>query len=94
MTLCDVKDDGDYKLVIADTTKKLKIYMGTNVISNKDLGEMPVAVETFYDSTKKPSKNIILLNIIVLPYIAVASGSSIFYFQNFKSHMKFDLPLI
>jgi hypothetical protein len=31
--------------------------MGTNVVFNKDLPEIPVAVETFYDSTKKPSNN-------------------------------------
>lgn len=55
MTLSDLKDDGDFKLVIADTSCKLKVYMGTNIICNKDLQDIPVALETFYDSTKKPS---------------------------------------
>jgi len=51
MTLADLKDDGDYKLIVADIKKKLKIYMGTNIIYNKDLQEKPVAIETFYNST-------------------------------------------
>jgi Ciliary BBSome complex subunit 1 len=85
MCLVDVKDDGDYKLVIADQVGKLKIYMGTNVIYNERLGfDKPVAVEYFYDQTKKP----------LLPIIAVAAGSSIYYYQNYLPHMKFDLPLV
>jgi hypothetical protein len=45
MCLVDVKDDGDYKLVIADQIGKLKIYMGTNVIYNEKLSfDKPVAV--------------------------------------------------
>jgi hypothetical protein len=56
MALSDLKDDGDFKFIIADVnSKKLKIYMGTNVVFNKELSEVPVAIETFYDSTKKPS---------------------------------------
>jgi hypothetical protein len=57
MTLADLKDDGDFKLVIADTNSKLKIYMGTNIICNLELHDLPVAIETFYDSTKKPSNS-------------------------------------
>ena len=45
MCLVDVKDDGDYKLVVADLVGKLKIYMGTNVIYNERLSfDKPVAV--------------------------------------------------
>lgn len=32
MTLSDLKDDGDYKLIVADLKGKLKIYKGTNVV--------------------------------------------------------------
>jgi Ciliary BBSome complex subunit 1 len=85
MALVDVKDDGDYKLVIADSNGKLKIYMGTNVIYNEKLSfEKPTAVQFFYDSTKKP----------MLPIIAVAAGSSLYYYQNYLPYMKFDLPLV
>ena len=37
MALSDLKDDGDYKLVVVDQAGKLKIYMGTNVIFNEKL---------------------------------------------------------
>ncbi len=59
--------------------------MGTNVIYNERLGfDKPVAVQCFYDQPKKP----------LLPIIAVAAGSSVYYFQNYQAHMKFDLPLV
>jgi hypothetical protein len=84
MTIADLKDDGDYKLIVADVKGKLKIYMGTNVIYNEKLSDKPTAIETFYDSTKKP----------MIPFIAVACGSSIYYYQNYQPYMKFDLPMI
>jgi hypothetical protein len=71
MTLADLKDDGDYKLIVADQSGKLKIYMGTNVIFNERLGfGKPTALTTYYDSTKKP----------MLPIITIASGSTVFYY--------------
>lgn len=85
MDLSDLKDDGDYKLVIADQKGKLKIYMGTNVIYNERLGfDKPTALTTFYDTSKKP----------MLPIIAIASGSCIYYYQNFQPLMKFELPFV
>ena len=62
MALADLKDDGDYKLIVADVSGQLKVYMGTNVIYNEKLSEKPTAIEVFYDSTKKP----------MVPIIAVA----------------------
>lgn len=70
MTVADLKDDGDYKLIVVDIKGKLKVYMGTNVIFNEKLTDKPTAIETFYNSTKKP----------MIPYIAIASGSSIYYY--------------
>jgi hypothetical protein len=70
MTLADLKDDGDYKLITADLKGKLKIYMGTNVIYNEKLPDKPTAITTFYESTKKP----------MVPIIAIAIGSSVYYF--------------
>lgn len=70
MCVADLKDDGDYKLIVADTKNKLKVYMGTNVIYNEKLADRPTAIEIFYDSTRKP----------MIPYIAVACGSTIYYY--------------
>lgn len=55
ITLADVYDDGDNKLIIADMNKKLRVYKGTNEIRTMDLADTPIAVETFYSNTKKPS---------------------------------------
>jgi hypothetical protein len=45
MTLVDIKDDGDHKLIIVDLKGKMKIYMGTNVIQNEKLGfDKPIAI--------------------------------------------------
>ena len=46
--------------------------------------ERPVSLITIYDTLNKPH----------LPVIAVASGSSVYYFKDFAPHMKFDLPYI
>jgi len=70
MAVSDLKDDGDYKLIVADLKGKLKIYMGTNVIYNEKLNDKPIAVETFYDTSKKP----------MIPFIAIAAGSTIYYY--------------
>lgn len=61
----------------------MKIYMGTNVIYEAAIQEKPVAVETLYMDSKTG-----------MPTIAVAGGSSIFYFRDFSPFMKFELPLI
>ena len=84
MAVADLKDDGDYKLIVADLKGKMKIYMGTNVIYNEKLSDKPTAIEVLYDSTKKP----------MIPLVAVAAGSTIYYYQNFQPLMKFDLPLV
>lgn len=50
MSLADLKDDGDYKLITADyQTKRLKIFMGTNVLHTANLAAAPTALCHFYD---------------------------------------------
>ena len=91
MCLADLKNDGDYKLIVADLLqnfankkkaigvsdknitsnyRKLKIYMGTNVIKEFTIQDKPVGVTTIFDTNQKPARST----------IAVAAGSSIFYF--------------
>ena len=85
MALADLKDDGDYKLVTADyRTKRLKIFMGTNVLHTAALQSTPTALCTLYDSLAKP----------MIPLIAVAQEHSIYYFKEYAPYMRFDLPLI
>ena len=100
MCLCDLKNDGDQKFVIADllhnfndknkghnksaNPRKLKVYMGTNTIFEHTIQDKPVALTTIFDQYNKPN----------LPVIAVASGSTIYYFKDFSLDMRFELPLI
>ena len=83
MALADLRDDGDYKLITADyKTKRLKIFMGTNVLHTAELQSVPTALTTFYDSAVRP----------LSPLIAIAIDSSIYYFKDFAPYMRFDLP--
>ena len=85
MCLADLKDDGDYKFIVADhETKVLKVYMGTNVCYMTDLASKPTALTTYYDTDHRPGT----------PVIAVAQGNSIYYFQDFHALKRYDLPVI
>jgi hypothetical protein len=85
MHLSDLKDDGDFKLVVADHKQnRLKVYMNTNVLYIADLKAKPVALTTFYESSKKP----------FIPVIAVAIENTVYFFKEFNAYMKFELPNI
>ena len=85
MTLADLRDDGDYKLITADyKTKRLKVFMGTNVLHTAELESTPTALTTFYDSAVRP----------LTPIIAVAIDSAIYFFKDFAPFMRFDLPFV
>jgi len=71
MCLADLKDDGDYKFIVADhSTCSLKVYMGTNVLFMTQIPDTPTALTTFYEHDGRPA----------LPIIAVASLNSLYYF--------------
>ena len=77
MHFSDLKDDGDFKLVVADhKTSKLKVYMGTSTLYSADLKGQPVAVTTYVETNKKPS----------IPVIAVACENTIYYFKEFNPY--------
>lgn len=58
MCLADLDDDGEHKLILADTiNKKLKIYKGVNLHFETGLADNPSAIDFFYSSPKKPCKN-------------------------------------
>lgn len=98
MALSDLSNEGDVKFIIADLfdnfqnmkslqkneERKIKVYKRTNMIYDFSVPERPVSLITIYDTLAKPN----------LPVIAVASGSSVYYFKDFSPHMKFDLPYI
>lgn len=82
MALVDVYGDGDSKLVIADADKRLKMFKGSALFSEQAILGIPSALNYFYSDTSRPR----------IPAIAVATGSSIFIYRNFRPHYKFTIP--
>jgi hypothetical protein len=80
--LADLNADGDYKLLIADADKKLKVYKGTSLNSEHALLDVPSALAVFYTDLNQPQT----------PSIAVAAGSYIFIYRNLRPYYKFTLP--
>ena len=78
----DIKGDGDYRLLVADEDKKLKVFQGTGLASEHSLLDMPSAVCCFYSDEKVPR----------LPAIAVAAGTHVFIYRNLRPYFKFTLP--
>lgn len=89
IALSDIQADGDWKLVIADLgtgsyNMKLKVYKGTNLMSENTIIDLPTGVVTFYMDIHEPRT----------PAIAVASGPYIYVYKNLKPYFKFTLPTL
>ncbi|KAK4326344.1 hypothetical protein Pmani_003138 [Petrolisthes manimaculis] len=89
MALADLHGDGDSKLIIADLgtgayNMKLKVYKGTNLMSENTLIDLPTGVITFHMDTTEPR----------VPAVAVASGSYIYIYKNLRPYFKFTLPTL
>mmetsp|Transcript_47681 Transcript_47681/g.152835 ORF Transcript_47681/g.152835 Transcript_47681/m.152835 type:complete len:596 (+) Transcript_47681:319-2106(+) len=82
LRLADLNGDGDWRLLVADSDKKLKVWRGTTLSSEHALLDLPVAIATFYSDASQPR----------LPALAVASGSNIFIYRNLRPYYKFTLP--
>eukprot|EP01059_Diplonema_ambulator_P035719 TRINITY_DN8532_c0_g1_i5.p1 TRINITY_DN8532_c0_g1~~TRINITY_DN8532_c0_g1_i5.p1 ORF type:complete len:594 (+),score=182.29 TRINITY_DN8532_c0_g1_i5:184-1965(+) len=83
--LADLNGNGDWKLLIADAQRKLKVYSGTDLVLENPLLDTPCALCSFYTDYSDP---------IHRPAIAVASGPSIYIYKNLKAFYKFFLPCI
>ncbi|XP_058838064.1 Bardet-Biedl syndrome 1 protein homolog [Topomyia yanbarensis] len=89
LSLCDLKNDNYYQLVIVDiplfdfdAKPKLKVYKGTNLTSEQNLPGIPSAVESLYINDQEPR----------IPIIAVAIGSSVLFYRNMKPYYKYSIP--
>ena len=80
--LADLDGDGEAKLLVADSDKKLKIFKGTSLVSEHQLLDVPVALCTFYTDASLPRA----------PAVAVASGSFVFIYRNLRPYYKFTVP--
>lgn len=64
--------------------RKLKIFMGTNVIYETFIPDRPVGLQVIYDRATRPFQ----------PMLAVAANDSIYYIKDFAQEKTFRLPLI
>lgn len=81
----DITGDGDYKLLIADGSKKLKTYAGTALLQEVRLLGVPSAVTSF---------NMVVRDSFHWPTVAVAVGPFIFMYRNSKPLYRFTTPPI
>ncbi len=80
--LADLNGDGEHRLLVGDSDRKLKIYKGTALVSEHALLDVPVALCAFYTDTNMPRT----------PAVAVASGPYVFIYRNLRPYFKFTLP--
>uniref|UniRef100_H3A6Z7 BBSome complex member BBS1 n=1 Tax=Latimeria chalumnae TaxID=7897 RepID=H3A6Z7_LATCH len=87
--LADLQGDGENKLVVGDLgtgvyNMKLKVYKGTNLLSENTLLDLPTGVAIFLMDQNEP----------LTPAIAVASGPYIYIYKNLRPYFKFTLPAL
>lgn len=79
---CDLYADGDSRLVIADTTKKLKLWKGTHKSTEMALTDVPCALAIFVPELTTPR----------MPALAIAISQFVYIFRNLKPFAKFVVP--
>ena len=89
LALSDLTGDGDFKLVVADlgsgaSNMKLRVYKGTQMISENTIIDLPTGVVAFHMDQTEP----------LIPAVAVASGSHIYIYKNMRPYFKFTLPTL
>ena len=82
MALANVVGDGDYRLLVGNSDKKLMIYRGMTTESQHVILDTPSAMCTYYMDANQNE----------LPAVAVATGSSIFIYRGLRPFFKFTLP--
>mmetsp|Transcript_16762 Transcript_16762/g.42090 ORF Transcript_16762/g.42090 Transcript_16762/m.42090 type:complete len:590 (-) Transcript_16762:163-1932(-) len=82
MCYADLNGDGDFKLLIADYEKKLKVYKGTSIVSEHALLDTPTALRAYYSNESSPK----------IPAVAVAAGPHVFIYRNLRPFYKYTLP--
>lgn len=79
---CNLFGDGDWRLVVADSDKKLKVWKNTAKASEHALLEAPVAIVSFVSENTQPR----------LPSMAVAAAGHVYIYRNLRPYYKFVLP--
>ena len=83
LEVADVNGDGDYKLLVGDASRKLKVFSGVSLGAESPLMTVPTAVRSFYMDYRDEVRR---------PNVAVASGPFIFIYKNLRPFYNFTLP--
>ncbi|GMH36088.1 hypothetical protein BSKO_03956 [Bryopsis sp. KO-2023] len=81
----DLFGDGEWRLVVGDASKVLKVWRGTHLASEHALLDTATAVTSFYSDGNSPVGK--------LPSMAVAAGPNIYIYRNMRPYYKFTLSL-
>lgn len=82
--MADLNGDGEWRLLVADSRKKLKVWKGTALQSEHNLLEAPAGICPFYSDLASPR----------IPALGVAAGPFVFIYRNLRPYYKFTLPLV
>eukprot|EP01061_Rhynchopus_euleeides_P042261 TRINITY_DN73780_c0_g1_i1.p1 TRINITY_DN73780_c0_g1~~TRINITY_DN73780_c0_g1_i1.p1 ORF type:complete len:599 (+),score=209.43 TRINITY_DN73780_c0_g1_i1:256-2052(+) len=85
LEFADIHNNGDWKLLVADASSKLKIFSGTDLVMESPLLDTPCSIASFYVDYSEPNRR---------PAIAIASGPSVYIYKNLKPFYKFFLPCV
>lgn len=88
MCYADLAGDGENRLVVA-TGKKLKVFKGTQMISEHALLERPSCIISFCPDNESASR---VAGGKRMPMLAVAAGSQVFIYRKMRPYFKFTLP--
>ena len=67
-----------------DFNMKLRVYKGTQQVTENTIIDLPTGVVTFHMDTTEPR----------IPAIAVASAAHIYIYKNLRPYFKFTLPTL
>ena len=84
ISLADILQDNNNRLIVIDTNKNLKIFKGDVIQEENHLSIYPAGLISFYGEDPI-SKSII-------PFFAVAAGNSIFIYKNLKGTIIYTIP--
>eukprot|EP01029_Cantina_marsupialis_P027873 TRINITY_DN774111_c0_g1_i1.p1 TRINITY_DN774111_c0_g1~~TRINITY_DN774111_c0_g1_i1.p1 ORF type:complete len:582 (+),score=125.00 TRINITY_DN774111_c0_g1_i1:159-1904(+) len=82
MRYVDLNGDGDEKLLVADSSSRLRVYKGTAMSNEVVLVGKPSVMCHFYSDSNMPR----------IPAVAVGSGNFVYIYRNLKPYFRFTLP--
>ena len=84
ISLSDILQDNNNRLIVIDTNQKLKIFKNKEIQEEIKLNFFPSGLISFYNEDTVTK--------MVIPLLAISGGNSIFIYKNLKGYMKYEVP--